>query len=269
MGGGVVGQSITRSAKTALPLGDDVGIVYHYTDTQAFKGDAEKAALWATDFRYLNDSRELVYTWIAFVEKLEQLVAQSSEYSEAYRAQLKALRLMNATDLMHFDDAMFVACFTELPDAVSQWTRYGANGHGLALLPAHSLRATPKYAYELRKSGQRESTTPAQQRPGSAGSPSACSLTILFSNQRRGDDRVQGCATSPNQFARSHLIGPFVVKTTTALSRRSHWSGGNSRNADLKMRCASAEALAAAVSSPISLSADASTSKVAARVVTY
>lgn len=40
---------------------------------------------------------------------------------------------MNATDLMAFDDAMFVACFTELPDAVSQWTRYGGNGHGLAL----------------------------------------------------------------------------------------------------------------------------------------
>ncbi len=110
-----------------------MGIVYHYTDSQAFKDVAEKAALWATDFRYLNDSRELVYTWIAFVEKLQQLAAQPSEYSEAYGAQLEALRLMNATDLMHFDDAMFVACFTELPDAVSQGTRYGANGHGLAL----------------------------------------------------------------------------------------------------------------------------------------
>jgi hypothetical protein len=62
-----------------------------------------------------------VYTWIAFVEKLEQLAAQPSEYSEAFGAQLEALRLMNATDLMHFDDAMFVACFTELPGAVSQW----------------------------------------------------------------------------------------------------------------------------------------------------
>jgi Protein of unknown function (DUF2971) len=109
-----------------------VGIVYHYTDTQGFKGVVETAAVWATDFRYLNDSRELVYTWTAFVERLEQL-AQPGEYSEAYRAQLEALGLMHARDLMHFDDAMFVACFTELPDAVSQWTRYGDNGHGLAL----------------------------------------------------------------------------------------------------------------------------------------
>jgi hypothetical protein len=110
-----------------------VGIVYHYTDTQAFKGVIEKAALWATDFRYLNDSGELVYTWAAFVERLDQLVAQPGDYSEAYRAQLEALRLMNARDLMLFDDAMFVACFTELPDAVSQWTGYGDKGRGLAL----------------------------------------------------------------------------------------------------------------------------------------
>jgi len=112
-----------------------VGIVYHYTDTQAFKGVIEKAALWATDFRYLNDSRELVYTWAAFVEKLDQLAEQPGDYSEAYRAQLEALRLLNARDLMQFDDAMFVACFTELPDAVSQWTRYGANVSIAPLVP--------------------------------------------------------------------------------------------------------------------------------------
>lgn len=108
-------------------------IVYHYTDAQGFKGVVEKAAVWATDFRYLNDSRELIYTWSAFVERLEQLAVQPSEYSEAYRAQLEALRLMNARDLMQFDDAVFVACFSELPDALSQWTRYGKHGHGLAL----------------------------------------------------------------------------------------------------------------------------------------
>ncbi|MFN3007031.1 DUF2971 domain-containing protein [Mycolicibacterium wolinskyi] len=110
-----------------------MAIVYHYTDAQGFKGVVEKAAVWATDFRYLNDSRELIYTWDAFVERLDQLVAQPGEHSEAYRAQVEALRLMNARDLMHFDDAMFVACFSEHSDALSQWTRYGSNGHGLAL----------------------------------------------------------------------------------------------------------------------------------------
>ncbi|OBB77879.1 DUF2971 domain-containing protein [Mycobacterium sp. 852014-52144_SCH5372336] len=110
-----------------------MGIVYHYTDSQAFRGVVENAALWATDFRYLNDSQELVYTWAAFVKRLEKLVAESSEACDAYRAQLQALKLMNARNLMQFDDAMFVACFTELADRISQWTHYGAMGHGFAL----------------------------------------------------------------------------------------------------------------------------------------
>lgn len=50
-----------------------MAIVYHYTDTQAFAGIVEKAALSATDFRYLNDSRELRYAWDPFVAKLRQL----------------------------------------------------------------------------------------------------------------------------------------------------------------------------------------------------
>lgn len=110
-----------------------MGIVYHYTDTQAFKGVVENAAVWATDFRYLNDSGELVWTWAAFVERLDQLVKQPGDHTAAYRAQLEALRLMNARDLMLFDDAMFVACFSELRDEVTQWTGYGDKGRGLAL----------------------------------------------------------------------------------------------------------------------------------------
>lgn len=110
-----------------------MAIVYHYTDTQAFKGVVENAALWATDFRYLNDSGELVYTWAAFVERLDQLVKQPGDHTDGYRAQLEALTLMNARDLMLFDDGVFVACFTELSDEVTQWTGYGDEGRGLAL----------------------------------------------------------------------------------------------------------------------------------------
>jgi hypothetical protein len=34
---------------------------------------------------------------------------------------------------MQFDDAMFVACFTELPDEITQWSGYGDKGRGVAL----------------------------------------------------------------------------------------------------------------------------------------
>lgn len=132
-----------------------MGIVYHYTDSQAFKGIVENAALWATDFRYLNDSRELVYTWAAFVKRLEKMVAESREPADAYRAQLQALTLMDAKDLMRFDDAMFVACFTEVVDRVSQWTHYGAKGHGLALgFDAERISSLQVPQYDRDEDGQ-------------------------------------------------------------------------------------------------------------------
>jgi len=66
-----------------------VATVYHYTDTQAFKGVIENAALWATDFRYLNDSGELIYTWAAFVERLEKLVKTREVTPRRMRRSLK------------------------------------------------------------------------------------------------------------------------------------------------------------------------------------
>ncbi|MGN7780480.1 DUF2971 domain-containing protein [Mycolicibacterium sp. 22603] len=132
-----------------------MGIVYHYTDPQACKGVIEKAELWGTDFRYLNDSQELVYTWAAFVERLENLVAESREPADAYRAQLQALTLMNAKDLLQFDDAMFVACFTEVVDRVSQWTHYGAKGHGFALgFDADQISSLQVTQYDREPDGQ-------------------------------------------------------------------------------------------------------------------
>ena len=44
-----------------------------------------------------------------------------------------AIRRLRAEDIKDYDQSVFVACFTELKDAVSPWSRYGANGHGVAL----------------------------------------------------------------------------------------------------------------------------------------
>ena len=142
-------------------------IVYHYTDTQAFAGVVQNAALWATDFRYLNDSRELRYAWDPFVAKLRRLSKEPGEYSEAYKAQLKALELMNMADLMNFDDSMFVACFTELRDAVSQWSRYGANGHGIALgFDSEAIRTVDVPSFHHNPKGQLTQMTALTQVSG-------------------------------------------------------------------------------------------------------
>ena len=53
-----------------------MGIVYHYTGTQAFEGVIEKAALWATALDTSTIPASWFTTWAALVERLEQLVAQ-------------------------------------------------------------------------------------------------------------------------------------------------------------------------------------------------
>ncbi|MCV7277037.1 DUF2971 domain-containing protein [Mycolicibacter arupensis] len=107
--------------------------IYHYTDAQAFAKIIENAELWATDFRYLNDSREFRYAWKPFVKALRNLSPAGGDYSETYKAQITILQETNSIKLANLDSSVFVACFTERRDAISQWSRYGANGHGVAL----------------------------------------------------------------------------------------------------------------------------------------
>jgi len=127
-----------------------VPTIYHYTDVNAFANIVEKAELWATDFRYLNDSRELSYAWRPFVKMLRELASDGGEYSECYNAQLGILHESDGIKLANLDSSVFLACFTERRDAISQWSRYGANGYGVALgfdaeavarirVPLHSL----------------------------------------------------------------------------------------------------------------------------------
>jgi hypothetical protein len=205
-------------------------IVYHYTDTQAFAGIVQNAALWATDFRYLNDSLELVYTWQAFVERLEQLAARPGENSQAYKAALEALRLHKAIDLMGFDDAMFVACFSELEDVLSQWSRYGANGRGLALgFDSERISALKVPQYRHTPDGEVIPMTAILSGGPSSGSEveftwNAFLLKVSYGDTER-DRVVDGlidtvervCADTPDSF--SHMVGNCISQTHALVHR--------------------------------------------------
>jgi hypothetical protein len=45
-------------------------VVYHYADASGFMGILKTNSLWATDFRYLNDTQELNYAWDEFIATL-------------------------------------------------------------------------------------------------------------------------------------------------------------------------------------------------------
>jgi hypothetical protein len=93
-------------------------------------GILKSSAFWATDLRYLNDSLELKYAWDKFLSNLEERQGETSRYSDAYAAQLQAIRNGKAEDLASIQDTVFVTCLSEHRDRLSQWTLYAANGRG-------------------------------------------------------------------------------------------------------------------------------------------
>lgn len=108
-------------------------VVYHYTDARGFAGIVETAKLRATDFRYLNDSQELIYTWDELQRKLGQRVEESDQFSEDYKAALEAFERAKAQDLASAEYSIFISCFSALKDSLNQWTLYADKGSGMAL----------------------------------------------------------------------------------------------------------------------------------------
>jgi hypothetical protein len=117
-------------------------IVYHYTDARGFAGIVNAAKLWATDFRYLNDVRELIYTWDELLRKLKESAEDSGPLSPAHKAALEAFERAEALDLASAEYGIYITCFTELKDSVNQWSLYADKGSGMALgFDAENIKA--------------------------------------------------------------------------------------------------------------------------------
>ena len=61
-----VGRTLPNLEEAPLPAA-----VYHYTDAAGLQGILDSGVLWATDYRYLNDSSELRYIFDLAVQSAE------------------------------------------------------------------------------------------------------------------------------------------------------------------------------------------------------
>jgi hypothetical protein len=119
-------------------INEDLGIVpdtlWHYTDAPGLLGIVSDQELWATQAWFLNDSSETKYGMDLFLRVLGQVDLSSRpsgtrEWVETWleRQQRDVLRLWLESNL-----ELFVTCFCEDGDLLSQWRAYG-NGSGYAL----------------------------------------------------------------------------------------------------------------------------------------
>jgi Protein of unknown function (DUF2971) len=112
-----------RSSK--LPM-----VLYHYANAAAVEGILRSQTLWATHARHLNDTSELLHANSVLANAAHSLL-------DTYRLSVQQTYLRAAADnlLDAWTDlfAVYVACFCEVPDVLSQWRAYPASAEGYAL----------------------------------------------------------------------------------------------------------------------------------------
>jgi hypothetical protein len=105
------------------------GPLYHYTSLDALVSIVDTKALWATNVHYLNDASESEHG-LAIMRTLATTAAKTSKGTDAEF-------LRNFLDWLDQRDsqgpAVYVLCFSEAHDQLSQWRGYTPHGRGICL----------------------------------------------------------------------------------------------------------------------------------------
>src|SRR5262249_33229130 len=102
--------------------------IYHYTDLGGLKCIAETNDLWLTNARYSNDDEEMLHGLGVVREVIsEQLEGKSSEARKVYLK--RVARILDAPS----PEGVYICCFCQTSNLLSQWRGYGANGTGVCL----------------------------------------------------------------------------------------------------------------------------------------
>ena len=113
--------------------------LFHYTDARGLLGILTTHTLWATEFRFLNDEQEATYARELFVSGLRNLPNPAldpghvaSQWPEDFGRTFDTYRGLVEEDLGSTKFPVFVTCFCEAGDLLSQWRAYGTD-HGYAI----------------------------------------------------------------------------------------------------------------------------------------
>ena len=119
------------------------GGLFHYTDSKGLLGILQNQNLWATESMYLSDSTEVTHG-LELTEKLLTLKLDQRNSKEA----LSVLSNIQEKIYDHIDQ-IYVTCFSEEGDLLSQWKGYGASGLGFSIEfnPKELFRTKRKFPF--------------------------------------------------------------------------------------------------------------------------
>ncbi len=204
--------------------------LYHYTTVEGLLGIVRSRSLWVSDVEFMNDAQELRFgrpeLRAALVEQADRLCPPESEDSpDCSRATL----LRSAAE--HLDQpagifasrqwhAVYVACFCESEDLLSQWRGYGSSG-GFAIgfrrssLEALERAATPSLDERLATllAGSQE----VVERPSSPRTPTDIRLAKVAYGEEAVDAVVDDVLRRIAEEPTTHPVAQGYYRSKTVL----------------------------------------------------
>jgi hypothetical protein len=119
-------------------------ILWHYTSYEAFRNIIESRSIWATDYRFLNDSEEVIHSRNLAYELIEELPETVGRGYPARRFMQQLVDGLFRLGPLRKEEAMvLVSSFSENGDQLSQWRGYANNACGVSIgLDFSKLRTT-------------------------------------------------------------------------------------------------------------------------------
>jgi hypothetical protein len=172
--------------------------VYHYTDAAGLKGVLESGRLWASDMLYLNASREVTYAYGLMCDHLRRNWNTSDMALNDFCARAEA-----ELDPRRWARSVFLACFCEDGDALTQWRAHTADGgYALGLRTA----ALENVGVRFQRAALRRVVYSAELQ--NALLQRLLDRTLTLVRSRSGESAEQRAATSDAamEFLSDHLI---------------------------------------------------------------
>lgn len=101
------------------------GVLYHYTTSTGLLGILETQIIWGTEVSYINDAQEIKYG-------IDLVVNQFGSYAKGKDDLVQEIATRTLSILTQ-QQSIFVACFCEDGDLLSQWRGYSGFGLGYSI----------------------------------------------------------------------------------------------------------------------------------------
>ena len=113
--------------------------LFHYTTAAGLLGILDGSAFWATDLRFLSDAQEAVYARETLVDAVLNVDTSAlplghpaHDHPEEFEKEFTEYKNLVVGELNSPNFPVYVTCFCESGDLLSQWRAYGSD-HGYAI----------------------------------------------------------------------------------------------------------------------------------------